>query len=91
MKNLFPSARGLWELLWRSALFLPFALVLMTLYFSYWTAVFALPVASIALAVRSEWLGAVLCSAAWIPLLFLTRWKRLHVDRKDALNEFENV
>jgi len=91
MKDLFPSARGLWELFWRSSLFLPFAVVLMTLYVSFWTAVFALPIAVIALAVQSRWLAAVSCFLVWLPLLFLTRWKRLHVDRKDALNEYENV
>jgi len=91
MKDFFPSGRGLWQLLWRSTLFLPVALVLMTLYLLFWTAVFALPVAVIALAIGSSWLGAAACLVAWIPLLFLTRWKRIHVDRRDALNESENV
>jgi len=91
MKDLFPSARGLWQLLWRSTLFLPVALVLMTLYLLFWIAVFALPLASIALAIDSRWLWAVVCFVSWIPLLFLTRWKRVHVDSKDAPNEYENV
>jgi len=63
----------------------------MFLYSSFWTAVVVLPIAAVALAVESLWLEAVLCSLAWIPLLFLTRWKGLHVDRRDQLNEYENV
>jgi len=91
MKDLLPSARGLWQLFWRSAVYLPVAVVLMFLYTAFWMAVVVLPIAAVALAVESLWLEAVLCFMAWIPLLFLTRWKRLHVDRKDALNEHENV
>lgn len=76
---------------WRSAVFLPVALVLMVLYCSFWMAVFVLPVAVVAFAVESLWSSAVLCLVAWIPLLCLTRWKRVHIDSKDALNEYENV
>ena len=42
-------------------------------------------------AYAEEWRLAVTLMAIWIPLLFLTRWKRLYVDAKDQLNEFENV
>jgi hypothetical protein len=91
MKELFPSGRGLWQLFWRSVVFLPVAMVLMTLYLLFWMAVVVLPLAAIALAIKLMWLEAALCFVTWIPLLFLTRWKRLHIDRKDALNEFENV
>jgi|GEM_PF-1878898 len=91
MKDLFPSARGVWQLFWRSVVFLPVALVLLTLYCLFWLAVFALPIAMVALAVESLWLSAAGCFVAWIPLLWLTRWKRLHLDRRDTLNEYENV
>ena len=91
MNTPFPSARGLWQLLWRSAVFLPFALVLTTLWLSFWMAIIILPVAAIAFALDSLWLNAALCFVAWLPLLCFTRWKRLYIDRKDALNEYENV
>jgi len=91
MNDLFPSARGLWQLFWRSVVYLPVAVVLMTLYILFWVAVVALPLAALALAIKLLWLEATLCFVLWIPLLFLTRWKHLHVDRKDQLNEAENV
>jgi hypothetical protein len=91
MSSLLPSFRGLWGLLWRSMVVLPVAIVLMTLYLAFWVAVMLLPVTAVFLAFFSEWIWAGTTIAMWIPLLFLTRWNRLHVDSRDTLNEHENV
>ena len=86
-----PSIRGLWGLFWRSAILLPVAVALTMLYFAFWTAVAILPIAAIYLCCLTDWTLGIALLLAWIPLLFLTRWKKLHVSSKDTLNEFENV
>jgi hypothetical protein len=86
-----PSLRGLWQLFWRSIVFLPVAVVLMTLYFAFWIAAWVLPVAAALHAYLSEWGWSCVLMAIWMPTLFLTRWKRLHLDSRDVLNEHENV
>lgn len=48
-------------------------------------------VLAVGFAIESFWTWAALCAVAWISLRFLTRWNRLHIDSKDALNEYENV
>ena len=90
-KALFPSTRGLWELLWRSMVLLPVAVALMILHCAFWAAVFLLPVVAVVFAIQSLWQWAMVCLMVWIPLLLLTRWRRVHVDSKDALNAHENV
>ena len=82
---------GLWQLLWRSVLLYPIAVGLMLLYVGFWMAVFSLPLLIIFFVWISEWRLAVLAVAIWFPMLFLTRWKRIHLDSKDVLNKFENV
>ena len=91
MQTPLPSLRGLLQLFWRSFVFFPVAVVLMILYFSFWIALVFLPLAAALYACLSEWPRAVALIAAWIPLLLLTRWKRLHLDSKDYPNEHENV
>jgi hypothetical protein len=86
-----PSVRGLWQLLWRSIVFLPVAVLLTTLYLAFWCAIIALPLLTLFHACLREWEWAGLFVVIWLPLLFLTRWKRLHIDQKDLVNEHENV
>lgn len=91
MQTPLPSLRGLWQLFWRSFVFFPVAVVLMTLYFAFWTSVFCLPIAAALHAYLSEWGWVVALTVVWILLLFLIRWKHLHLDSKAFLNEHENV
>ena len=91
MQPPLPSPRGLWQLFWRSFVFLPVAVVLTLFYFVFWIAVVFLPLAAALHAYLSEWGWASALIAAWIPLLLLARWKRLHIESKDILNERENV
>ena len=91
MQTPLPSLRGLLQLFWRSFVFFPVAVVLMILYFSFWIALVFLPFAAVLHAYLSEWSWAGALIAIWIPLLVLTRWKRLHPDSKNFPNEHENV
>jgi hypothetical protein len=91
MKNQCLSARGLWRLFWRAVVLFPVAVILMVLYLAFWTAVFVLPLAAIICAIQSMWLWAAVNIVCWIPLLLVSRWKKLHIDSKDILNERENV
>ncbi|HMP84788.1 MAG TPA: hypothetical protein PKA41_19010 [Verrucomicrobiota bacterium] len=85
------SAKGLWGLLWRSVVFAPFVVVLTTLYLTFLAAVLALPLLAILHTYLREWNVVLLCIAMWLPLLPLTRWKRLHIDPKDDLNGQDNI
>ena len=85
------SFSGLWGLLWRSTVFLPFALVLFFVWALVLAAVFLLPVTAALYLYAGEWLHAVAAIALWIPCFFLSRWKRFHVSPKDDLNGNENI
>ncbi|HEY1788117.1 MAG TPA: hypothetical protein VGJ73_08180 [Verrucomicrobiae bacterium] len=82
----WPSLRGLWGLLWHSMLFLPVAVILYAAWFFIWASVFTLPVIAVFALVFGDWLYAAESCALWVPLLFLSRWKRLHVNSKDTLD-----
>jgi hypothetical protein len=87
----WPSLRALWGLLWRSIVFLPFTLFLTIVWFSIWTAVYALPLVAVFLLVEAQWVYAVVAIVSWSLLFILSRWKKLHVDSKDTLNGNENI
>jgi hypothetical protein len=91
IKEWFPAARGVWQLGWRSVVFLPLALVLSTLWLAYWIGVWVLPMLAVIFALRGEWLKTAGAVAVWVPLVLISRWKRLRIDAKDRLNEQENV
>jgi hypothetical protein len=91
MKTAGPSVRGLWQLFWRSVVLFPVAVILMVLYLAFWTAVLVLPLAAIICAIQSMWLWAAINVICWIPLLLISRWRRLHIDARDILNDRENV
>ena len=91
MQTPWPSLRGLWQLFWRSFVFLPVAVILSMFYFGFWIALVFLPLDAAFHAYLLEWGWATALTAIWIPLLFLTRCKRLHIESKDILNERENV
>jgi hypothetical protein len=91
VKSLFPPAVAVWGLLWRATVLFPAAFLLMTLFLLYWGAVYFLPVAAVVLASQSQWEWATFCILAWIPLLYLSRWGRLHIDRHDKINSQENL
>ena len=91
MKKTDTALRGFWGLFWRSAVFLPLAMVLTSLWLAVWTAVYVLPVLAVYFLVLREWWHGALTLGVWFLFLLLSRWKRLHVDKKDILNENENL
>jgi hypothetical protein len=91
MNNFFSSARGFWQLLWCSVVWAPVAVVLTFLYVIFWVSVFLLPLLAVVCAIESLWRWTAFFVVAWVPLRFLTRWKRLHLDSKDILNERDNL
>lgn len=91
MKSPSLSAHGLWQLFWRAVVLFPVAVMLMVLYLAFWAAVFVLPLAAIICASQAMWLRAAVTVVCWIPLLLVSRWKKLRIDSKDILNERENV
>jgi hypothetical protein len=91
IKNIFPSLGGIWGLFWRAIVLLPVAIVLMTLHLAFWCVVYTLPITAIILACQGMWHWAFFAMIVWIPLLFLSRWRLLHIHPKDRLNSQENV
>jgi hypothetical protein len=91
MKAVLQPMRGFWGLFWRSIVFLPMGIIFLLLWGTTWVAVFVLPLVVISLLLYGDWLYALAAVAAWIAFLFLSRWKRLRIDRKDILNEGENI
>jgi hypothetical protein len=93
MKN--PTApKAFWALLWRSAVYLPWALVLLLFSCGAWAGLLALPFTTVLLALNGDWPLAGGAVVAWVLLILLTPtkvWKWLKVEDKDCLNSQENV
>jgi membrane protein implicated in regulation of membrane protease activity len=82
----WPSLRGLWGLLWRSVVLLPVAILLYTAWFLFWASVLVLPFVALISLALGDWLYALGLFALWVPLFFLSRWKKLRINSKDTLN-----
>jgi len=91
IKTPLPSLKGLWSLLWRATLLLPFAAILMTIYLAAWMAVIVLPFFEVYFICYSKWLFALITPVAWFLLFLLVRRKRFKIDSKDILNDQENI
>jgi len=88
------AAKAFWSLLWRSAVYLPLAWLLLLLFCGAWTGWLVLPFTTVLLALDGEWPLAGGAVVAWVLLFLLTRtrfWKWLKVEDKDCLNSQENI
>jgi hypothetical protein len=66
--------RGLWALLWRSVVLLPWGVAQFALACYAWAAFVTLPVSVVIFICNSEWWMAAACIALWIPSGLFVRW-----------------
>jgi len=90
-KTPWPSASGLWSLLWRSFLLAPFAMVFGVFWLITRPLLVILPFYEVYLLTEKSWLPASITPLVWIMLFLLTRSSWFKADRRDFPNDQENV
>jgi hypothetical protein len=90
-KMVWPSASGLWSLLWRAVVLTPLAAVYGVLWVMIWPLLILLPFCAVMLLMGYDWLWAGAVAAVWFALVGLKRATWFKPDRRYFPNDQENV
>jgi hypothetical protein len=85
------SAGALWSLFWRAVLLTPAAVLFGGLFITAWSLIFVLPLLEILYLWEGNWHAAMISPVVWIASFVLTRSRWFRPDRKEYLNDQENV